>query len=436
MKSKYWFISTLIGLSVLFGNILAPRLYLRTIAESSGLKEIFIKQLEKSYPIRVYCSAMRYRGGGIEFTELQINTLDKKPLLKVPLTRIDLDFWRLILHPTSANNAISRLVFLRPSLYLTKDAKGHWNFEKLKSHSSKKSEMDLKIAIKNGRLFMPSDIAGWRPGNLDRINGEISLSPNRQMVWKIDGHTLKDQRIVLMSEGTISPDDASGRMIFKAQNLSLGLLEREIPAKYKMAKWGFTDFTGKCNAEVHLNQSKKGWHWGQGSIQLANGGVRWSKISQPINGVSGDIEVSPNFIRVNKMSGKIGGSLIRLDGETDLTGVHPERQLAIQTSDLPIGTFNKIYPGLSAWKLQGLADIRLRLAMVGKKPQLRGEVHLSNASVQSVNQKLSLARIESLLIFDDQGIQVHYLNGYWDDNRLEANGYLRDWNNLHWDIEI
>lgn len=437
MKGKLWLLSTLIGVTLLLGNILMPRLFLTDIARSAGLKDILIKRLEKNYPVRVYCSAVRYRGGHIELSGLRINTLDKKPLLQAPLTRINLDVWRLILHPTAASNAISRLVFLRPSLYLTKDAKGRWNFEKLKGDSSKKSDFDLEIAIENGSVVIPNDIVGWRPGKIDRINGALNLTRSRQIVWKIYGHTHKDEKILINSEGSFSPGESTSNILLRVQNLSVGMLEKEAPVKFKPTRWGITNLSGRATAEVRLSQSNKGWQWKKAAIRLNNVSGRWEKMSQPITGVSGSVEISPDYIRAVRLNGRIGSSLVRLDGETDLTGGHPERQLNIQSSNFQIAALNKLHPGISTWKIRGLADVRLRLAANAKKKlQFRGEVHLSDGSCQSADQKFAFSRIESLLVFNDRGIQLHHFRGYWDDTRLEAVGYLRDWNNLQWDVEI
>lgn len=426
-------ITFLLGLALFGVYFWAPYWLIGGTVQAASLKELFINRLEEQFPIRVSCASLQFRGGKIELKDLQVKTLDKQPLLKVPVTRAGIDLWNLLLHPTSMKNALTRLDMINPTVYLSRDTHGHWNVERL-THMPKKEGMDLKIGIENGRLELPNEIAGWKPGSLFGINGELNLAKNRQIGWKLVGRTTQDKQTIVMTEGTVTPSKSNGQILLKADNLPLALIQEGKSVKEKMASWGISDISGQCNAELRLRQTGKGWTWETASCQLENAGGRWNKLGSPVSGLEGQMRIFPEFIQVDSVKGHVGSAVLRLDGETDLTAADSKRELNVLLNGFDLAVLKPALPSLASWNLQGRADLRLRLSGSLKVPRLRGEVHVSEGSGQFPKYGWHLSGLESLIVLADDGIQLRYLKGSFEDSQVEAEGRLKDWKAFQWDV--
>jgi len=165
--------------------------------------------------------------------------------------------------------------------------------------------------------------------------------------------------------------------------------------------------------------------WGsptpEGTIEIAEGFVRARSLPEPVEGLSGGVELQGRTIRASGLTGTIAGSPVRASGsyrfdEDRLDAeVDGRLDLALMRSRVPL-----------ARELRGPVEVRLRLAGPIAAPRFSGDVEVLGAEFYARPFPAKITDVRGALTLGSERIEVRELTGQTGGGTLRLAGAL-DW---------
>lgn len=428
--------SAFIG-TLLFCYFLLPGVVLTYVTGSDFIKKQLVKAVETAYPVRVQLGEIRYVWGRFELTDFRLTSLKGQPVAEVPVTRVDINWFNLVLNYGKPISALQKVTLVKPRLVIDEEADGSFNLQNI--FASEKGGagdwLDLVIRVVDGEVKLPREIQEIEPGSLRKIGAEIQMTRDKLLLVQLSSGTTLDQKTRLWVEGQFDGKTSGGRFLTRLQDIPLDLLEKKTAAKFNLEQYGITSLTGRGTVEAHASVAAAG------KLQIENvrvlleqAGGKWSKIAAPFTGLNGELWIAPDRVRVEGVRGYIGSGLVRLNGAIDLKNPIAQGNVSLEASGIELKAFRNVHPQVKVGNVTGETDVRLRITGDLSDPEVRGEIRLRNGSFREPGNGWHFTGLDGLARLDHLGLDIRYLNGRWQEGTWSVSGRIRGWEQPVWDL--
>lgn len=344
-----------------------------------------------------------------------------KPFVKAQEIRIHYSWWVLLTNFKHFAQGVEKIDFIEPQIYLERDQKGQWNYEKLFPQKNKKKEplsQDYlaQLEVWGGEIFLQDKQKKIKDLHLTKVQGLLNLKNNPELAFRGTGY-----------------EGQSGILVQGLVNLAAQKIDCQLQVKdFSVASWHaylpqrpyLTATSGKADAKLKV--------WGyypdglsyHGKALIKDGKIKSNSVPLPITKVNGEIQLTSDQVSLKRLQGLLGQTPVQLSGNIYL-GPKTLLNLSLQSSDIMVEEISqKWISQLKKIKRQGV--LRGQINFLGPVDDIQAQGQFFLTKGQVYDQRVE--NLELVLAYQDNQVRVEKAQTLWQGGKLKGQG-LVEWKN-------
>lgn len=328
----------------------------------SDVKNAAEEELTRSFGTQVTVGAAELTAWNVvTLTDSKLFDKQGRILANIPEAVIEVDPLRL-LWTRSVPDAIARVMFTRPEVFLYREGAGKWNIEELFAKDLPDSRAFRgKLTLTGGQVFLHDDNRLWQ---ISPVAGSLDFAQNPSIAFRLN---LRGQEERARTFGTFT-SQGTGVVTLQGQNQALEAWHGLFPKD-----WPLADLKGRvAQIDITLKKDREGLKFA-GEIKPNGVSGRFADITW--GEVKGLITFSEQEVQLYAVSGKVSGQELVASGKILHPMGEPELQIQLKSSGIDPRVIDSTLP------FSGKVGIEANLSGAWKVLQAEGKLRVDDGNI-------------------------------------------------------
>ena len=328
----------------------------------SDVKNAAEEELTRSFGTQVTVGAAELTAWNVvTLTDSKLFDKQGRTLANIPEAVIEVDPLR-VLWTRSVPEAIARVMFTRPEVFLYREGAGKWNIEELFAKDLPDSRAFRgKLTLTGGQVFLHDDNRLWQ---ISPVAGSLDFAQNPSIAFRLN---LRGQEERARTFGTFT-SQGTGVVTLQGQNQALEAWHGLFPKD-----WPLADLKGRvAQIDITLKKDREGLKFA-GEIKPNGVSGRFADITW--GEVKGLITFSEQEVQLYAVSGKVSGQELIASGKILHPMGEPELQIQLKAESVDPQVIDSTLP------FSGKVGIEANLSGEWKVLHAQGKLRVDDGNI-------------------------------------------------------